>query len=79
MLGAVSIVMDKLGHLLEDNARWVLHLLLAIGAMCASCLKERHLVRPSVITQLKSVRQLIFIRLIQVSLHLHKKKHVYYM
>ncbi|XP_025097744.1 small subunit processome component 20 homolog [Pomacea canaliculata] len=65
VLGAVSIVMDKLGHLLEDNARWVLHLLLAIGAMCASCLKERHLVRPSIITQLKSVRQLIFIRLIQ--------------
>ncbi|KAK7107774.1 small subunit processome component 20 homolog [Littorina saxatilis] len=65
VLGAVLVVTEKLGNLLEDNARSILHLLLGVAATCAACLKQRDVIKPSAASTLKSVRQMAFNRLIQ--------------
>jgi hypothetical protein len=66
VLGAVTVVTDKLGNLLEENAHPILHLLLGVTATCTACLQQREILKPSATTTLKSVRQMVFSRLIQV-------------
>lgn len=67
VLGAVVVVTEKLGHLLENNARWVLHVLLAVAATCVTCLRDKGAIKPAAVAQLKSVRQMAVTRLIQVN------------
>ena len=67
VLGAVLVVTEKLGNLLEDNAGHILHLLLGVAATCAACLQHRDLLKPSAAITLKSVRQMAINRLIRVS------------
>ena len=67
VLGAVLVVTEKLGNLLEDNAGHILHLLLGVAATCAACLQHRDLLKPSAAVTLKSVRQMAINRLIKVS------------
>ena len=67
VLGAVLVVTEKLGNLLEDNAGRILHLLLGVAATSAACLQHRDLLKPSAAVMLKSVRQMAFNRLIKVS------------
>ena len=66
VLGAVLVVTEKLGHLLEDNATRVLHLLLGVAATCAACTLHRPLLRPAPAATLKAVRHMAFTRLIKV-------------
>ncbi|KAL8599182.1 hypothetical protein ACOMHN_007898 [Nucella lapillus] len=65
VLGAVLVVTEKLGSLLHENARSILHLLMGVAATCAGCLRHRENIKASAATMLKSVRQMAFHRLIQ--------------
>ncbi|XP_076467049.1 small subunit processome component 20 homolog [Babylonia areolata] len=66
VLGAVLVVTEKLGSLLHDNnARSVLHLMLGVAATCAACLRQRETIKASAAAMLKSVRQMVFNKLIQ--------------